>query len=172
MEACELHTRIVAFRAAMDGIYDYCDQPPHFFYIHFLCLLSAFYLPIFAIDQAYRSGWGENSSLGIEFLNGIIVLLQCVFCVGLRLLGQKMVDPYGDDLEDLSVKTYVETTLHICNIIFTTTGSYMNDQISKAATELAHDSSASGIQNDEVTYNCNNEVKGIFSKTPSIRWKK
>lgn len=80
------------------GIYDYCDQPPHFFYIHFLCLLSAFYLPIFAIDQAYRSGWGANSSIGIEFLNGIIVLLQCVFCVGLRLLGQKMVDPYGDDL--------------------------------------------------------------------------
>lgn len=70
------------------------------------------------------------------------------------------------------MKTYVETTLHICNIIFTTTGSYMNDQVSKATTELAHDSSASGIQNDEVTYNCNNEVKGIFSKTPSIRWKK
>lgn len=70
------------------------------------------------------------------------------------------------------MKTYVETTLHICNIIFTTTGSYMNDQISKTATETRQDNPTSGIQNDKVSYNCNNEVKGIFSKTPSIRWKK
>ena len=48
----------------------------------------------------------------------------------------------------------------------------MNDQISKAATETRQENSAGGIQNDEVTYNCNNEVKGIFTKTPSIRWKK
>ncbi|GFH51254.1 hypothetical protein CTEN210_07730 [Chaetoceros tenuissimus] len=126
MEAVELHTRIVAFRAAMDGIYDYCDQPPHFFYIHFLCLLSAFYLPIFAIDNGFKGGWGAYSSIGIEILNGIIVLLQCIFVIGLRLIGQKMADPYGDDHEDLSVKTYVETTLHICRIIFTTEGSLLN----------------------------------------------
>lgn len=48
----------------------------------------------------------------------------------------------------------------------------MNDQLSKAATEPTQDISTSGVQNDEVTYNCNNEVNGIFSKTPSIRWKK
>ena len=126
IEAVELHTRIVAFRAAMDGIYDYCDQPPHFFYIHFLCLLSAFYLPIFAIDNAYKAGWGDDSVWAAELLNGVIVLLQCIFVIGLRLLGQKMVDPYGDDLEDLSVQTYVESTLHICKIMSTTTGSDLN----------------------------------------------
>ena len=89
-EATEYHDRILAFRAAMDGIYDCCDQPPHFFYIHFLCLLSAFYLPLFAIDNAYSAGWGSESSWNIDILNGIIVLLQCVFVIGLRLLGQKM----------------------------------------------------------------------------------
>ena len=41
---------------AMDGMYDYTDQPPHFFYIHFLVLLSALYLPLFAIDTAYAAG--------------------------------------------------------------------------------------------------------------------
>jgi len=41
----------------------------------------------------------------------------------MSLLGQKMVDPYGDDVEDLFVVTYVETTLHICKIISTSTGS-------------------------------------------------
>jgi len=36
----------------------------------------------------------------------------------MSLLGQKMVDPYGDDVEDLFVVTYVETTLHFCKIIY------------------------------------------------------
>jgi len=122
-EAKDLHERILDFRAAMDGIYDYCAQPPHFFYIHFLCLLSAFYLPLFAVDNAYSAGWGTNTDWGIEILNGIIVLMQSVFVIGLRLLGQKMVDPYGDDHEDLSVTSYVEDCLHITNIVRTSVGS-------------------------------------------------
>lgn len=88
--------------------------------------MSAFYLPLFAIDNAYSTGWGAETDYGVEVLNGIIVFLQCVFVIGLRLLGQKMVDPYGDDLEDLSVKTYVETTLINCNIILNTKGSMYN----------------------------------------------
>lgn len=124
-EAKDLHDRILQFRASMDGIYDYCAQPPHFFYIHFLCLLSAFYLPLFAIDNAYSAGWADDTDWGIEVLNGIIVLLQCIFVIGLRLLGQKMVDPYGDDNEDLSVVTYVESTLHITRIVFTSKGTHL-----------------------------------------------
>ena len=56
-----MQERILAFRAAMDGMYDYTDQPPHFFYIHFLVLLSALYLPLFAIDTAYSVGWGVDA---------------------------------------------------------------------------------------------------------------
>lgn len=112
-----MHDRILAFRAAMDGMYDYTDQPPHFFYIHFLVLLSALYLPLFAIDTAYAAGWGEETYFGLDLLNGVIVFLQCIFVVGLRSLGTKMIDPYGDDLEDLSVILYVESTLEICNTI-------------------------------------------------------
>mmetsp|Transcript_14317 Transcript_14317/g.20847 ORF Transcript_14317/g.20847 Transcript_14317/m.20847 type:complete len:378 (-) Transcript_14317:38-1171(-) len=116
-ESTFLHERILEFRAAMDGIYDYTDQPVHFFYIHFLCLLSALYLPLFAIDNAYAAGWGAGADWHIELLYGIIVMLQCIFVVGLRLLGQKMIDPFGDDLEDLSVITYIETTIEGCKII-------------------------------------------------------
>ena len=75
-----LHSKILDFRAAMDGMYDYTDQvgqkfqyllksvifhhshtcfhiifniqPPHFFYIHFLVLLSALYLPLFAVGRS------------------------------------------------------------------------------------------------------------------------
>eukprot|EP00985_Skeletonema_marinoi_P034335 scaffold43729_cov219-Skeletonema_marinoi.AAC.1 len=85
-----MHDKILAFRAAMDGMYDYTDQPPHFFYIHFLVLLSALYLPLFAIDTAFTGGWGAEKAIGLDVLQG------------LRSLGTKMIDPYGDDLEDLS----------------------------------------------------------------------
>ena len=112
-----MQDRILAFRAAMDGMYDYTDQPPHFFYIHFLVLLSALYLPLFAVDTAYAAGWGEETNIGLDILNGVIVFLQCIFVVGLRSLGTKMIDPYGDDLEDLSVILYVESTLEICDTI-------------------------------------------------------
>jgi hypothetical protein len=112
-----LHGKVLDFRAAMDGMYDYTDQPPHFFYIHFLVLLSALYLPLFAIDTAYSAGWGADKSIGLDILQGLIVFLQCIFVVGLRSLGTKMIDPYGDDLEDLSVINYVEGTLEICGTI-------------------------------------------------------
>ena len=87
------HEKILDFRAAMDGMYDYTDQPPHFFYIHFLVLLSALYLPLFAIDTAYAAGWGEDKSIGLDILQGLIVFLQCVFVVGLRSLATNMIDP-------------------------------------------------------------------------------
>lgn len=107
IEATEMHKRVLAFRAAMDGIHDYCDQPPHFYYIHFLCLLTALYLPLFAVDNAYNVGSQENSDWSKEVITGVIVFLQSVFVVGLRLLGQRMLNPMGDDYEDLSVIEYV-----------------------------------------------------------------
>jgi len=116
-----MHDRILEFRAAMDGMYDYTDQPPHFFYIHFLVLLSALYLPMFAIDTAYAAGWGDETYWGVDIINGVIVFLQCIFVVGLRSLGNKMIDPYGDDLEDLSVILYVESTFEICGTIMKST---------------------------------------------------
>ena len=89
---CPFLIYIKAFRAAMDGMYDYTDQPPHFFYIHFLILLSALYLPLFAVDTAYGAGWGDDMNIEIDVLNGLIVLLQCIFVVGLRSLGTNMID--------------------------------------------------------------------------------
>jgi len=120
----KMHNTILEFRASMDGMYDYIDQPPHFFYVHFLVLLSALYLPLFAIDTAFSTGWGDECILWLDILNGIIVLLQCIFVVGLRSLGTHMIDPYGDDYEDLCVVTYVESTLDTCNTIMNIKRSY------------------------------------------------
>ncbi len=82
-------SKILDFRAAMDGMYDYTDQPPHFFYIHFLVFLSALYLPLFAMDTAYAGSWGVEKAIGLDILQAIIVLLQCIFVGGLRSLGTR-----------------------------------------------------------------------------------
>ena len=63
-------------------------------------------MPLFAIDTTYSSGWGAERYVGLDILNGLIMILQSICVVGLRPLGTKMIDPYGDDYEDLSVILY------------------------------------------------------------------
>ena len=59
----------------------------------------------------------KHSDIALDCLSGVIVLVQCIFVIGLRTLGTNMIDPYGEDLEDLSVITYVEDTLKFCYTI-------------------------------------------------------
>jgi hypothetical protein len=66
------------------------------------------------VDTAFKAGWGDTF-IGVDLISGLVVFLQCTFVVGLRSLGTKMIDPYGDDLEDLSVINYVEGTLENCS---------------------------------------------------------
>ncbi len=85
-------------------------QPVPFFYVHFICLLSALYLPLFAISAGYKAGTGADVYWTADAVAGLVVILQAIFVIGLRILGQKMDDPYGDDLEDLSVIWYCTFT--------------------------------------------------------------
>ena len=135
--AGEMRDKVLNFRAAMESVYDYHDQPIHvriasyycrldkskkrsaysrtltltilqFYYIHFLSLLTAIYLPVFAISTAYSAGVGDEVHWSSDVLSGLVVLVQSIFVVGLRLLGQRLLDPYGSDLEDLSVLHYIQ----------------------------------------------------------------
>lgn len=138
-EASGLNEKILSAQSHMDNLFAYLDQPTHFYYIHFLCLLSALYLPLFSLSNAYAAGFGDEIHLTTDILLFLIVLVQAFFVIGLRLLGQQMIDPYGklviylytntvsvlifhltkiiqnhpilgDDLEDLSVLYYVWST--------------------------------------------------------------
>lgn len=116
-EAAELQNRVLNFRAAMDGIYDMCEQPTQFFFIHFLVMVSVIYLPLFAVGMGFSRGWGDETDWKYEVINGTVVVLQAIFVVGLRLSAQNMTDPYGFDLEDLSVISYIYVGLDNSNIV-------------------------------------------------------
>lgn len=42
-----------------------------------------------------------------DVVNGLIVFLQAVYVIGLRLMADRLAEPYGSDLEDLSVIYYI-----------------------------------------------------------------
>jgi predicted membrane chloride channel (bestrophin family) len=115
--ASQLRDKLLDFQAAFGGLYNFADQPISFFYVHFISLLSALYLPLFAVSSAFGAGIGAEVPWTADVVNGLIVVLQSIFVVGLRQLGQNMSDPLGSDLEDLSVLHYVHFTWRMSNRI-------------------------------------------------------
>ena len=148
--ANQLRGLVIELRRSVATIYDVHDQPISFFVVHFICLLSSFYLPLSAIKigmmnvgattthtRSFNSMiWPSNitagttieydyevdngdhpSNPGIDYnyyfllndiLSGWLVLIQCVFILGLRLLANQMEKPYnGCDVKDLSVIHYI-----------------------------------------------------------------
>jgi len=108
--AAMLRNEVLKLRAAAGQLFDAADLPIPFFYVHFICLLTALYLPLFAVTQAINAGTGDEAHLVLDIVAGLVVVLQAVFVIGLRVVGQNVSDPYGEDLVDLSVMFFVQFT--------------------------------------------------------------
>jgi hypothetical protein len=91
-------------------LFDDDDQPISFAYYHFICFLSAVYLPLFAIKSGLDAGIGDAAYWLTDIVSGLIVLLQAIFVVGLRVLAENMSDPFGSDVDNLSVLHYINFT--------------------------------------------------------------
>jgi Bestrophin, RFP-TM, chloride channel len=130
--ALEFRDHIMRLRGALGAIFNAKDLPIPFFYVHFISMLTALYLPLYSISAAYQVGGPEVSWLA-DIVVGLIVVLQAIFVNGLRLLGQKMNDPFGDDLTDLSVRFYVTFTWTMSNRILE---SYLAKTSEKAESSL------------------------------------
>jgi Bestrophin, RFP-TM, chloride channel len=105
--ATYLRLEVCKLRAAIGELYNAKDLPLPFFYVHFICLLTVMYLPLFALTAALNIGTGTADVHWIaDVVGGLVVFLQSIFVIGLRILGQQFSDPYGDDLVDLSVIQY------------------------------------------------------------------
>ena len=156
--ANQLRELVIELRRSIATLYDYHDQPVSFYIVHFICLLSAIYLPLSAIriainidhtttiaisSSSYDNGSSASSVSGLpthddyvdridssstryyhdddgkhnplalssfiqDILGGLLVLVQCIFILGLRLMANKMEKPYnGYDVKDLSVIHYI-----------------------------------------------------------------
>lgn len=111
--------QILQLRAKMGQLYNAKDLPIPFFYVHFCCLLTTLYLPLFAITSAIEAGTGDDIHWSAGVIKGLVVLLQAIFVIGLRVLGQRMSDPYGDDYIDLSGTSY--ESVYLARLILAST---------------------------------------------------
>lgn len=108
--ATQFRDLVLELRGKLAALFDYADQPVSFFYLHFVCLLSAMYLPLFAVQTGVDAGTGDEAYWLNDIVSGLIVVLQGIFVIGLRQLAEKVSEPFGEDLEDLSVMHYVNFT--------------------------------------------------------------
>jgi predicted membrane chloride channel (bestrophin family) len=128
--ANQFRQQILQLRAQIGKMYNAADLPVPFFYVHFICLLTAMYLPLFAVSVAFKAGTGDTMFWTADLVGGLVVLFQSMFVIGLRVLGQKMSDPFGDDLIDFSVIFYCTFTWRMSNRILET--SYEDDDVNNA----------------------------------------
>ena len=116
MQANEMREQISIFRSTIAKIFVTTLCPIPFFYVHFLSLLTAIYLPLFALMVSFKTGSVEIPWYA-EIVGFFLVLLQCLFVVGLRMLGQQLGNPYGEDFIDIQVTTYIIMVLSTTNKI-------------------------------------------------------
>lgn len=118
-EALQMRTLVLEFRSTVAKIFVTSTVPIPFFYVHFLSLLTAAYLPLFAVIVAFQTG-SVDVMWSSELVSAMVIILQALFVIGLRILGQQLSDPYGDDLIDLQITRYVNMILNGSNQILLT----------------------------------------------------
>lgn len=64
--------KLLDFQAALSGLYNFADQPISFFYVHFISLLSAIYLPLFSVSTAFEAGTGATVYWTADLVNGLM----------------------------------------------------------------------------------------------------
>ena len=118
-EAMQLREQLLEFRSTIAKIFVTTTLPIPFFYVHFLSLLTAVFLPLFAVVVAYETGevTDKNTTWVAEIVSALVVFLQALFVIGLRILGQQLSDPFGGDLIDLQIARYVNMILNGSNQI-------------------------------------------------------
>lgn len=116
LQSNQMREYVIEFRRAYADLANIADQPISFFYVHFIILLSSLYLPLFAVSAAYNVG-GKDVDWSVNLIGGLTVWLQTIFVIGLRTLGLVLQDPFGSDVEDLSVIHYVNFTWKVSNRI-------------------------------------------------------
>jgi len=144
--AKQFRTKLLEFQSSLSKLYNFADQPIPFFYIHFVCLVSTLYLPLFSLFCIHAISLQildtEEESKGRSYEHAMdvgmcfIMFLQSSFVIGLRAIGRKLSGPFGDDYEDLSVMSHITYTWKHSSRILVAEKPVSNNQNSMTETEI------------------------------------
>ena len=98
------------FESRMAGLYEFSDQPIPFIFLHLVNFCCCVWLPLFAYASA-TSFTPFKHTVSDEILSAINVLMMILFIAGIRLLGGVLLDPFGTDLGDFRVLSYVQSAI-------------------------------------------------------------
>lgn len=119
-EADHLRKLILSLRDDLGTLYDYAQQPIPFFYVHLITIISGLYLPLFAfgvaVDVDIPPGRNGEPPAFFQILTsaltaGASVAAVCLSIIGLQEVGNKLGDPFGNDLVDLPVMSFLTSTI-------------------------------------------------------------
>ena len=107
--ASTLRGILLEFRSNMSKMFNDKAQPAvTFFYFHLVSVLCCLYLPFFALNEAQESTSDGYHFTSKEIVHILVLLVQCLYVIGMRILAIKLMNPYEDDVEDLSILTFIK----------------------------------------------------------------
>jgi predicted membrane chloride channel (bestrophin family) len=98
MEKSNFDNQILRFRATFGDLFDYREVTVPFIYVNWVQIMNIIYCPLFAGAVAISSNGLDAEEVGI-----LVVVLNNLFINGLYMLARIFQDPFGSDMEDLSV---------------------------------------------------------------------
>ena len=94
------------FNGSFADLFNYAEQTFPFSYMHLLVVINAMYLIIITYTIATFMSVGDN--VFPDLLGAFILMSNLVFVTGMREIGGHMIDPYGNDVTDLSIISYIQ----------------------------------------------------------------
>lgn len=98
MEKNLFDTEVLRLRGTFGDLFDYQEVSVPFIYVNWVQIMNMMYCPLFAAAVAISS-----NGLDAEEVGFLVVVLNNLFINGLYALARIFQDPFGSDMEDLSV---------------------------------------------------------------------
>lgn len=106
-----LINEILLLRSSVTILYFFEDQPLPFVYLHCLVLSIGLFMLLATYCISTSLFLSGSASVLSEVVGVFVLCLIIIFFVGLKTISHQLMDPYGSDLNDLSVFHYVNSTI-------------------------------------------------------------
>eukprot|EP00599_Poterioochromonas_sp_BG-1_P002735 CAMPEP_0173140288 /NCGR_PEP_ID=MMETSP1105-20130129/4789_1 /TAXON_ID=2985 /ORGANISM="Ochromonas sp., Strain BG-1" /LENGTH=465 /DNA_ID=CAMNT_0014053231 /DNA_START=36 /DNA_END=1433 /DNA_ORIENTATION=+ len=102
-------SEILQLRGSIFDMYAAAEQSIPFTYMHLLVLINGGYLIL--ISYCIGVYFALSHSVFPDLLGAFMLACHIVFVIGMRQIGRHMIDPYGSEVQDLAVPSFLEGTI-------------------------------------------------------------
>lgn len=119
VDKVKLRDEILSLRGKIGTLYDYKGLPMPFFYSHLITIISGIYLTLFSCGMAVNVEQCPSSNAASRLvchITGFVIGSLAIAAAGLSIVGlqqaaYQLAFPFGDDLVDFTVLSWITRTL-------------------------------------------------------------